>query len=375
MKNILIAVVLFSFYACSNQQNKETESEKPLAKDNWVILSEEQMKAEKIQFSPLEQTRLSSEIQLNGKIDVPPQNLVSVSMPLGGFLQSTQLLPGMHINKGQIIAVMEDRSYIELQQNYLSAKSKLQFAEKDYQRQLELNQEKASSDKILQTAELELKSQQLTVAALAEQLKLIHLDPKTLTEANISKSVNVYSPINGFVSKVNANIGKYLNPTDVLFELVNPEDIHLNLNVFEKDLNKISIGQKLIAFNNQQPGKVYPCEIILISKDISGEGTAEVHCHFEEYDKTLLPGMYMNAKIEISNHLAMATTEEAIVNFEGSNYVFVHHPGNKFEMKKVETGVSENGKIEILNHDDFRESQIVTVGAYTLLMALKNAEE
>jgi cobalt-zinc-cadmium efflux system membrane fusion protein len=187
--------------------------------------------------------------------------------------------------------------------------------------------------------------------------------------------VKLYSQISGFVSKVNVNIGKYVNPTDVLFELINPSDFHLNLKVFEKDIDKLAIGQKLIAYSNNFPDKKYDCEIILISRDISPERAVDVHCHFEKYDKTLLPGMYMNADLEVKSTNASSIPEDAVVNFEGSNYVFVAKDKNQFQMVKVETGTKENGFIEVKNKAVFTDKQIVIKGAYTLLMKLKNKSE
>jgi cobalt-zinc-cadmium efflux system membrane fusion protein len=75
--------------------------------------------------------------------------------------------------------------------------------------------------------------------SLSQQLRLININPESLKSGSITKSVPVYSSINGFVSKVNVNIGKYVNPSDVLFELINPDDIHLNLKVYEKDLQNL----------------------------------------------------------------------------------------------------------------------------------------
>ena len=161
----------------------------------------------------------------------------------------------MKVKKGEIIATIEDQQYIQLQQEYLTIKSKLNYAENEYNRQKELNQSKASSDKVFQQTEMEYKTQKISLSALAEKLRLININPENLNESILSRSINVYSSIDGFVSKVNVNIGKYVNPSDVLFELINPEDIHLNLTVFEKDLDKLSIGQKLLAYNNNQPDK------------------------------------------------------------------------------------------------------------------------
>jgi cobalt-zinc-cadmium efflux system membrane fusion protein len=109
-----------------------------------------------------------------------------------------------------------------------------------------------------------------------------------LSADKISKSIFLYAAINGFVSKVNVNPGKYINPADVLFELVDPADIHLNLKVYQNDVAKLAIGQKLVAYNNVHPEKKYNAQIILISKDISAEGITEVHCHFKTEDKTLI---------------------------------------------------------------------------------------
>ena len=255
MKKILIlyiAVLIFS--ACQRDAIAEKETLKNTS-ENSVMLTEAQYKNAGIMLGKLEQRNISTTLKLNGKIDVPPQNMVSVSTPFGGFLRSTKLLPGMRIKKGEVIASMEDQQYIQLQQDYLTAKSKLKFVESEYNRQKELNQSKASSDKVLQQMEMEFTTQKIAVSALSEKLKLINIQPETLMNPIYSRNVNLYSSIDGFVSRVNVNIGKYVNPSDVLFELINPEDIHLNLKVFEKDLSKLSIGQKLLAFNNNQPDK------------------------------------------------------------------------------------------------------------------------
>lgn len=359
--------------SCSSKdKNSETSASSSIL-DNAVILTVAQQKNMSLELGKLQEKNISSNIRVSGKIDVPPQNMVSVSMPLGGYLKSTKLLPGMHVRKGEVIATMEDLQYIQLQQDYLTTQTKLLYAEMEFNRQKELNQSKASSDKVFQQAQMEYSSQKIALSALAEKLKLININPTSLSEKNLSKSVSLFSPIDGYVSKVNVNIGKNVNPSDVLFELVNTSDIHLNIKVFEKDLEKLSIGQRVMAFNNQSDKK-HLCEIILISQDLSPERTAEVHCHFTDYDKNLLPGMYMNAEIETKQQQVLAINEEAIVNFEGKNYVFVKN-NDQYVSTEVQIGDKENGFIQLLNPDELKNKELVTKGAYTLLMKLKNKEE
>jgi membrane fusion protein, heavy metal efflux system len=377
MKNIFIILLLnvILFSSCGNKTEETNSTQETI--ETSVVLTDAQYKSANIQIGKLERREISTTLQLNGKIDVPPQNMVSVSTPFGGFLKSTKLLPGMHVKKGEIIASMEDQQYIQLQQDYLMAKSKLVYTENEFNRQKELNQSKASSDKVFQQTEMDYKTQRITLSALAEKLRLISINPESLNENSLSRSVNIYSSIDGFVSKVNVNIGKYVNPSDILFELINPSDIHLNLKVFEKDLDKLSIGQKLVAYNNNNTDKKYPCEIILISQDLSSVRSADVHCHFEDYDKTLLPGMYMNAEVELKQKNALAINDEAIVSHEGKDYVFIVKGNRQFELLEVKKGGTENGFSEITTLDgkDISTVQIVTKGAYSLLMQLKNKSE
>ena len=368
-----VLLILAVFFTVQCHQKEETIVKPTAPKDETTVtLTDAQLKNTPIETMSLSVKNISTVLKINGKIDVPPQNLVSVSVPLGGYLKNTTLLPGMKVSKGQVIAVIENPQFIQLQQDYLMAKSKLHFAELDYNRQKKLNQSQASSDKVMQQAQSEMNSQRIMMNTLAEQLQLVNINAGSLTSGNIRKSVPVYSTINGFVSKVNVNIGKFVNPSDVLFELINPNDIHLNLKVYEKDLEMLKIGQRFTANTNTQPEKKYGGEIILISKDINTDGTADVHCHFEQYDHNLTPGMYMNAEIETETSFFNALPEESIVNFEGQDYVFVEEKKQTYKMIPVTLGESENGFIQIKNFEDFKNTKIVTKNAYTLLMKLKN---
>lgn len=371
--NYLTLVLLIFITACGN--NKPAEQTTAVDNETLIELSNEQLANANIGTGKLEQKNISSLLKVNGKIDVPPQNMVSISVPLGGYLKESKLLAGMHVSKGEVIAVMQDQQYIQLQQDYLTNKAQLSYIQNEYIRQKELNQSKASSDKVYQQAEADFITHKVTVKALAEKLKLIGINPDQLNENNISKSINIYSPINGYVSKVNVNIGKYTQPSEVLFELVNPSDIHLALTIFEKDLAKISVGQKLVAYTNNEPDKKHPCEIILIGQNLGNDRSAEVHCHFNDYDKTLLPGMYMNAEIETRNNKALVLPNEAIVRYEGKQYVFVQKSKNQFEMIPVKIGAIENNYTEILESENLSQQNIVVKNAYTLLMKAKNKSD
>ncbi|MFV8347407.1 efflux RND transporter periplasmic adaptor subunit [Flavobacterium sp. ZB4P13] len=373
-KNTIITIMAIVFLSSCGDKKTENETEAPPTVENTTTLTDAQIKNAGIETGKIEQKKISSTLKLNGKIDVPPQNLVSISVPMGGYLKYTKLLEGTYVSKGQVLCVVEDQQYIQLQEDYLLAKAKIGYAKAEFERQKELNRSKASSDKVYQQAQSEYNSLSVMVQSYGEKLKFAGINPNNVSTKNISKSINIYSPISGYISKVNVNIGKYVNPSDILFEIVNPSDIHLALTVFEKDINKLAIGQSLLAYTNTNPEKKYLCKIILIGKDFSENRSTEIHCHFTNYDKALLPGMYMNAEIELKSQQSNVLPSDAIVNFENKNYIFIEKGSKQFEMKEITIGTAENGFTEILS-DDLKDERIVIKGAYALLMKMKNVEE
>ncbi|MSP08206.1 MAG: efflux RND transporter periplasmic adaptor subunit [Chitinophagaceae bacterium] len=375
MKNILITIIATTFLFSCKSETKTEEKVVVLSAENIVTLTNAQIKNAGIVTGKMELQNISSTIKVNGKIDVPPQNFVSISVPSGGYLRTTRLVEGMYVSKGQVLCTVEDKQFIQMQEDYLMAKAKIGYTKAEYERQKELNQSKASSDKVYQQAQTEYNSLTVLIQSYAEKLKFAGINPNNVSANNIIKSINIYSPINGYVSKVNVNIGKYVTPSDVLFEIVNPADIHLALTIFEKDINKLSIGQLLTAYTNTNPDKKYRCKIILLGKDFSENRSTKIHCHFINFDKTLLPGIYMNADIELQSHQSNALPSDAIISFESKNYIFIDKGNKQYKMTQVNTGNTENGFTEITSATDFANKNIVIKGAYSLLMKMKNTEE
>jgi len=375
-KTYFIYGLLLLLLSCRSNQKSEKEAEKKTEMASVVELNENEFKNAKITVQTPQKRELSEVLKVNGFTDVPPQNLISISAPMGGYVKYTHLIPGMQVRKGEKLATLEDTKFIVLQENYLIAKVKLAQLEKELARQTELNQSKATSDKALEQIKAEYATQKIVLQSLHEQLKLLNLVPEQLNEQNISREVHLYAPANGYVTKVNVNIGKYVQPSEVLFELVDPSDIHIKLAVFEKDIHKIYISQKFKAYTNKD-NKEYSCDIVFIGKELSKDRSLEVHCHCQNLDKNVIPNEYISAEIPVkATHSGIAIPDEAIVRFEGKEYIFTEIGKQKYEMVEVETGVHQDGFTELKSNNKLREnSAIVVAGAYNLLMKLKNAEE
>ena len=371
----LLIMALLLLASCT-QQAPADEATAPATSGTIVTLSEAQLANAGIVTGKMERRSLGVLMPVQGVVDVPPQNLVSVSAPLGGYLRSTDLLPGMEVEKGRTLAILEDPRFIQLQQDYLVTQGRVTMLSQEYDRQKALNATKTTSDKALQEAATELNTQKVTMRSLGEQLRLIGVDPGMLTADNISRSVALRSPIHGWVAKVNVNIGRYVQPTDILFELVDPDDIHLALTVFEKDLSRVKIGQEVHARPTAHPQDEYEAEVILVGRSLDADRSAIVHCHFTKTPKDLVPGMAMSATLESHTDTVWCVPEEAVVRTGSGQAVFTSNADGSYVLVPIETGANEYGYFEVLTPArDLMERPLVVKGAYALLSQLKNSGE
>ena len=369
---VLSGVLLFS---CSKKEETVTQETYAISGDQ-ITLTDLQKKTAGIETTTLSNENIANKILLTGQINVPPTGMAGVSSSTGGIVKTARFVPGNYVARGQTLAVVENPELARLQQEYLQSKSNLGYAQKDYNRQMYLNKYQASSDKVTQKAANEAQSQGAAVRGIESQLRSYGINPGSVSSGNIRKSVSVVAPISGYISRVNASIGQYVSSADVLYEIVNNGQTHLVLKVFEKDLNKISVGQKVYAFTNQNPEKKYAATVKLIGKDFAPDRSVLIHCDLIDKDESLIPGTFMNAEIDVNAEEGFVIPDDAIVTWEGKQYVFEELKPKTYKMFPVTIGNSENGLTELLNFDVKNANKaFVTKGAYHLLMALKNVEE
>jgi cobalt-zinc-cadmium efflux system membrane fusion protein len=382
---LLFCSLLFLIFSCKRGNNPvaEVKTAEVLPED-IVELREDQIKLADIQTGSVEMRSVSNTLKVNGIISVAPQNQATVCMPLGGFIKSTNLLPGNAVKKGQTLAVIENQDFVDIQQNFLEAKNKLVFAEAEFNRHTNLYKEDVYSEQNLQQVTVDYKNLKALVKSLEQKLFLIGINPDYLSEDNISNQVNLASPINGFLKAVNVKIGKYVSSTDVLFEIVNKEKLFLELTLFEKDADKVVSGQKVKFYINNE-SEVHEAMISQTGESISEDKTFRVYGTVTSSCKNVLPGMYVNALIQESDQIVPSLPSEAVVSFDDKDYIFVFEK-NKVEAGKamteyriieVKKGVSASGYTEVSLPVGFDVSsaKVVIKGAYNLLSAKKNAGE
>lgn len=369
---------LFAFASCGKKATQAVEptDEAPAATSDRITLTPNQVNAIGIQTGQITQQSIRATINAIGVLDVPPQNMVSISSTFGGFLKSTTLLPGTKVAQGQLIATMEHPDFVTMQQEYLENKSQLTFLEAEYQRQTALAAENVNAKKTLEKARADFETMKARIAGQHAKLEMLHIDLLKLEKGEIVKTAPVFSPIAGYVTEMHVNVGSFVQPSDVLFKIADTGHLHAELTVYEKDINSLSIGQK-VMFQVGGEGKERIGSIHLLGREVGPDRSVKVHVHFETEDPSLIPGTYLKAKIETTKQDVPALPEKAIVHFEGGDYVFLQVAGDTtYELVPVEIGLTDNGFTEVLNAESLAaRGKIVTEGAFGLLAKLKNTDE
>ena len=385
LKTIIVSVFVITLVSCSGGKKPATEVKATeVLPEDIVELRGDQIKLADIQTGAIETRAMSGTLKVSGIVAAAPQNLATVSMPLGGFVKSTTLMPGNSVQKGQTLAILENQEFVDIQQNFLEARNKLEYAEAEFNRHTELYKDDVYSQKNLQQVTTEYKNLKAQVKALGQKLALIGINPANFREEDINRAVAVTSPISGYVKTVNINMGKYVAPSDVLFEIVNSDKLFLELTLFEKDADKVTTGQKIRFFINNETEE-HDAVIYQTGKSINTDRTYKVYASVTGVCKNVIPGMYVNAIIESSANKVAALPSEAIVSFDDKDYIFIFDknkeeagkPFTEYRMVEVHKGVTDGGYTEIVLPEGFdvQMAKVVLKGAYNLLSAKKNAGE
>ncbi|SET73076.1 membrane fusion protein, cobalt-zinc-cadmium efflux system [Hymenobacter actinosclerus] len=376
-------LLLLLLTACGPNQPTEpeaaTEQPAPPASPDEVRLSPAQAKAAGLETGVFAWKNMTSDVQANGVIDVPPQNMASISAIMGGYVQQVAVLPGQRISKGGTVAVLRHPDYIQLQQQYLQSKARVQFLTQELERQKILDAEDVGAKRKLQQARADYASEQATLRATTAQLKMLGVPLGRLNRGDITPTVALTSPIGGYVKAVNVNTGQYVNPQDVLVEVVDRSDLHLELKVFERDIVRVKVGQRILfKIPSRGSDEDLVARVFLVGKAFNDgpQRTVSVHAHLEPERDDVLPGQYVSAHIQTAGRCQRTLPEDAIVQAGEFSYIFSQTKPGAYRRYRVQTGPSENGDVAVTLLDAGADTtRLVRHGAYFLDAELKKGQD
>ena len=371
MKNRYILLVSFIFLACGNQEKTPETVTETIENSNQIEISKQQFESEKMQLGELTEYIFNTKVKVNGIIDVPPENKSKVSTFIGGYITKIPLLIGDKVKKGQIVATLKNTEYIEIQQQYLEIAEQLTYLKSEYNRQKTLFDEKITSQKNYLKAKSSYKSSLASYNGMQKKLKMLNINPIGVEEGKITSTINLYAPINGYITKVNFSNGSFVSSTSELLEIVNTDHIHLELNVFEKDILTIKKDQKILFKVPESSNKTYNAEVHLVGTSINNDRTIKIHGHISnEKNIQLISGMFVEANIIVTSKEAISLPKSAILKSEIDTFILTlikEENGNLFLEKTAVTIGLENEKyVEVLNFKELENKKILTKGVFML---------
>lgn len=366
IKTIYLLPSLLLLTACNPSQPANPLSNKTDSTVQAIVhFSPQQTQMAEIACGTFSQQQVANQIICNGTLMLPPENQASISAPLGGFVKDFFADPGQYKRKGEILAVLQHPEYIRIQQEYLENKAQYEYYQQEFQRQGELALEQAASMKKMQSAQSDYKSIEAKLKGTEALLKLLNINPENLLKSGISPYIELRAPISGYVSEANGNLGKYIEPGQVLIEMVDKTHMHLNLKVFEKEISNIKLNDPIQFSLANNPGQTHNAFVEYIGEKVDeASRTITVLAHIKQVKQTFKPGMYVTAHILSGNRKVPCLPETALVNSNNQWAAFLCND-TLFTRIPVTTGTTQNGWVEILNYPDFpKNKQIVLKGAY-----------
>ena len=367
-KSLYIIVLSLVLFSCKDKKTEEVEQI-----DNGLIaVTAAQFKSSAMEIaSPTEQD-FDVTVKTSGKIDVPPQNRAKVTAFMGGYVKSTTLLVGNKVTKGQALLVLQSTEFLDIQKDYMEVGEQLTFLKSEYDRQKSLFDEKITSQKNYLKAESDYKRAKAMHQSLRAKLVLLNINPKNVERGNLTSTITIFSPITGDIVIMNANVGMYVAPSDVILEIVDKDHLHLELAVFEKDILNVKTGQKINFRVPEASKEVFNAEVYLVGKSIEGNNrTINVRGRLDDSIKQkLLTGMFVEAEIIVDSKKGLAIPSEALLTENNKNFVLLlENEKNGYSFKKVSVTVGEKSEkfVEIIPNSIINtSSRILTKGVFDL---------
>lgn len=319
---LLLVLMLPLWWACGTNPSAEPPTVTVADEHDLQMTIEQQSLAGIVTGTP-EKRQLSTTIDVTGMVDVPPQSRASLYPPIHGYVQSVRHYPGSAVRQGEVLATLRHPDILTKQQQLLEVQADVQYWDAERQRQQQLVTGEVGANKSLQEAKTAFTKANARFEALYAEIEFWGINMQALLNDGILQpELQLTAPIDGYITAIQAHIGTFVEPTQPLYTLIDDSHLHLELAVFAKDLHRIKKGQH-VAFQLPQQSTTYHGEVYLIGKEVDPEKkTVNIHVHYDEAATPITPGTYVTAQIAVEELTSWAVPQTAIIQENGSPYVY-----------------------------------------------------
>ena len=420
MKHLKIIALLFSLsilVSCGKKQEPVSEKKEEHHEEEnktEVSLSGEQIKLMGIEVSPISNINISGYIKVTGEVMINQEQESKVGGIISGRIKSVNVKEGSNVSAGQVLATLENIDLVGIQTDYVTSKNEVEYAKQELDRQKRISD--ITSKKTIAELEANYKRALTNMRSLEQRLSSYKINKNRFdnvgedTTVNVQRYYSITSPISGNVVSRMITIGQFVDPSTEMFHIVNTSTVYVDLNIFEKDLAKISKGQKVKIETSTYGDEVFEGNISNINSIFDDASrTVKVRVLIKNKGNKLLPNMFVTAKILVEENNVIAVPKSSLVEEGEEKFIFVktnekhedehNEPGHKegdndaehkedehkgehgheggvvFKKVMVRTGVEDDKYVEIFPIETIEgDNEVVTSGAFYLRSELKKGE-
>ena len=370
------AALLFAlggFAACADDggEAEAAAGEEHADEGDVVVLDSAEIVAARIVLTAVETVQTTG-LPVTGTITYDANRVSHVGPRTEGRIVRLSADIGESVRGGQALAILESPEVGTIRAEEHEAEALLGIAQENYQREQRLEQQGISSRKELLDAEADLRRAEAALNSARERLRVLGAGHGEGGQYALT------APFAGVVVARDASLGEMASSADQLFTVAALDRLWIELNIYERDLVRVSRGQTVEVSTAAYPNRTFPGTIVYVS-DILDPETRTVRARVEIPNESglLKPGMFATARIQVGGGgpPVAVVPQEAIQEVEGRQVVFV--PGDQpgeFHAQPVQVGeVADNGRVLVhagLNPGD----RVVTTGAFALRSELAEAE-
>lgn len=394
-----------------------------------IELKEKDIKNIQLKTAKVQERELPEYLKTSGEIEENENFTTHVSSRLVGRVLSINKSVGEYVSKGDILAVIENKDIVGLQSEILQTRSKIAILEQEavsdrkvldanltqqqkmidfyrqaYNRQSQLYKEDITprknveeADKNLKTAIIdkekiklegeqeqqkirgEINTHKIEIDKIANELQVYNFSSvqiqQMISSGKLNTSVSIFAPVNGLISGKHISIGEMIDTEKEIFTIINPSSVWVFANVYEKDIDKISLGQKAYFVTRSNNKSSYKAVVNYIPPAVTHETrTAKVRLALTTPATHLRKGMYADVFINIgSSSPVPVVPKEAVQRDDNQQVVYLQKNPTTYEKTPVTTGLSDEKFIQISS--GLKTGDIVaTKGSFTLKAMSKKGE-
>lgn len=332
---IVVVLGLIGYKLSSNKEKNEAQTAIVAIKNNKVAVRAE----------VVDQKDLSMQYITNSTFT--PKQEVKISADASGLVSRVLVEEGAMVKSGQTLAVINGNKQ---NVNVSNAQAVYQNAQVEYSR-----------------FESAYKTGGVTKQQLDQMRLQLENAKNNLRSAQISASdLNIKAPFAGIINKRNIEPGLYVNPGKELFEIVDVSSLKLKVNVDEKNIGSIKLGQSVKVTSQVLSDKTFEGKITFIAPKADASLNFPVELEIKNNNaKDLKAGMYGTAYFGSDQKVnALVVSRNAFVGSVSSGQIFAIK-GGKAVLTKVTIGRNFGDYIEIIAGLE-KGTQVVTSGQINL---------